>query len=186
MEVGQSRLVERGHQAGLEPTVNSTLTVGDEDNGTKLSINEALSKTKDSLPTQQIDLNNTANIKKVEETPMPGIKEVIQDIVPDVENVSGSQKEETKSQEKEILKTQPAGSSSQAATQTTWQKLSNRIKALERNVTLSTGFLEELSLKYIKQIEELNSAVKVANDAISGILRREELANDAISGVVKR
>ena len=39
--------------------------------------------------------------------------------------------------------------------QTTWQKLSNRIKALERNVTLSTGFLEELSLKYIKQIEEL-------------------------------
>ena len=184
MEVGQSRLVERGHQAGLEPAVNSTLTVGDDDNGTKLSINEALSNTKDSVHAQQIDLNHTANIKKVEETPMPGIKEVIQDIVPDVENVSGSQKEETKSQEKEILKTQPAGSSSQAATQTTWQKLSNRIKALERNVTLSTGFLEELSLKYIKQIEELNSAVKIANDAISGILRREEIARDRTERLV--
>jgi len=184
MEVGQSRLVERGHQAGLEPAVNSTLTVGDDDNGTKLSINEALSNTKDSVHTQQIDLNHTANIKKVEETPMPGIKEVIQDIVPDVENVSGSQKDETKSQEKEILKTQPAGSPSQAATQTTWQKLSNRIKALERNVTLSTGFLEELSLKYIKQIEELNSAVKIANDAISGILRREEIARDRTERLV--
>merc|ERR1719347_2340063 len=64
------------------------------------------------------------------------------------------------------------------AGQTTWQKLSNRIKALERNVTLSTGFLEELSLKYIKQIEELNSAVKVANDAISGVVKREEVARE--------
>ena len=36
-----------------------------------------------------------------------------------------------------------------------------RIRSLERNVSLSTGFLEELSLKYIKQIDELNSATKV-------------------------
>ena len=36
-----------------------------------------------------------------------------------------------------------------------------RIRSLERNVSLSTGFLEELSLKYIKQIDELNTAVKV-------------------------
>eukprot|EP00092_Neocalanus_flemingeri_P036504 GFUD01039747.1.p1 GENE.GFUD01039747.1~~GFUD01039747.1.p1 ORF type:complete len:634 (+),score=272.09 GFUD01039747.1:22-1902(+) len=64
------------------------------------------------------------------------------------------------------------------AGQTTWQKLSNRIKALERNVTLSSGFLEELSLKYIKQIDELNNAVKVANDAISGVVRREELVRE--------
>jgi len=69
-------------------------------------------------------------------------------------------------------------SSASQAGQTTWQKLSNRIKALERNVTLSTGFLEELSLKYIKQIEELNSAVKVANDAIGGVVKREEIARE--------
>jgi len=61
------------------------------------------------------------------------------------------------------------------AGQTTWQKLSNRIKALERNLTLSTGFLEELSLKYIKQIEELNTAAKTASEAISGLVKREEL-----------
>ena len=39
------------------------------------------------------------------------------------------------------------------------------------------GFLEELSLKYIKQIEDLNNAVKVASEAIAGIQRREELSN---------
>jgi len=62
--------------------------------------------------------------------------------------------------------------------QTTWQKLSNRIKALERNVTLSTGFLEELSLKYIKQIEELNTAMKVAHESITTLTRREEAARE--------
>jgi len=62
--------------------------------------------------------------------------------------------------------------------QTTWQKLSNRIKALERNVTLSTGFLEELSLKYIKQIEELNAAMKAAHESITTLTRREEAARE--------
>jgi hypothetical protein len=57
-------------------------------------------------------------------------------------------------------------------------KLSNRIKALQRNVTLSSGLLEELSLNYIKQIDKLNTAVKVANDAINGIGKREEIARE--------
>ena len=52
--------------------------------------------------------------------------------------------------------------------QISWQMLSNRIKALDRNVTLNTRFLKELILKYIKQIEEVNNAVKVANNAIRG------------------
>ena len=34
--------------------------------------------------------------------------------------------------------------------------------------------MEELSLKHIKQIEELNNTVKVANDAINGIVERED------------
>ncbi len=58
--------------------------------------------------------------------------------------------------------------------ETTWQKLSNRIKALERNVSLSTGFLEELSLKYIRQIEELNSQLKLSGESIGALQRREE------------
>ena len=65
---------------------------------------------------------------------------------------------------------QPGG----ASRETTWQKLANRIRALERNVTLSTGFLEELSLKYIKQIDELNTAVKQMSDNILALGKREE------------
>ena len=54
----------------------------------------------------------------------------------------------------------------------------NKIEALERNVTLITGFLEELSVKYIKQIDEINNAVKMANDPIIGAVDREELAKE--------
>ena len=64
--------------------------------------------------------------------------------------------------------------------QTTWQKLSARIKALEWNVTMSTGFLEELSQKYIQQTEELNTAVKAANEAIAGVVRREEVMKETM------
>merc|ERR1740129_1067358 len=98
---------------------------------------------------------------------------------PEANSGSGNVKEEPQrpSVLEAVIKT-PGAASSQAAAQTTWQKLSNRIKALERNVTLSTGFLEELSLKYIKQIEELNTAVKAANEAIYGINKREELSSE--------
>lgn len=61
----------------------------------------------------------------------------------------------------------------QGSQQTTWQKLSARIKTLEWNVTLSTGFLEELSVKYIQQIEGLNQGVKEAQEGIQGLVRRE-------------
>ena len=67
-----------------------------------------------------------------------------------------------------------SGKQAQQGRETTWQKLSNRIKALERNVSLSTGFLEELSLKYIKQIDELNSQLKVTGESIAVVQRREE------------
>ena len=64
--------------------------------------------------------------------------------------------------------------------QTTWQKLSARIKALEWNVTMSTGFLEELSLKYGQQTEELNTAVKAAKEAIAGVVKREEVMKETM------
>ncbi len=69
---------------------------------------------------------------------------------------------------------QPGAQPGGASRETTWQKLANRIRALERNVTLSTGFLEELSLKYIKQIDELNTAVKQMSDNILALGKREE------------
>jgi hypothetical protein len=86
-----------------------------------------------------------------------------------------------------------AGSGKQASQQqqqqgreTTWQKLSNRIKALERNVSLSTGFLEELSLKYIKQIEELNSQLKLTGESIGQLQRREEACRARAGQLEKR
>ena len=48
-----------------------------------------------------------------------------------------------------------------------WLKLANRIKNLEKNVNLSGGFLEELSVRYKKQIEDLQYAVKKSNEALS-------------------
>ena len=65
---------------------------------------------------------------------------------------------------------------------TTWQKLSARIKALEWNVTLSTGFLEELSTKYIQQIDGLRGEVRAATEAIVGVQRREEAAREREEG----
>jgi hypothetical protein len=68
----------------------------------------------------------------------------------------------------------PGGGKPLPSRETTWQKLSNRIKALERNVSLSTGFLEELSLKYIKQIDELNTQLRLTGESIAVLQRREE------------
>ena len=45
---------------------------------------------------------------------------------------------------------------------------------------MSTGFLEELSQKYIQQTEELNTAVKAANEAIAGVVRREEVMKETM------
>jgi len=180
MESGQSRLVERGSIPGLmspSPT-NKTLIHQKTENGTKVNSAETVNVLKET--DSQNNQNNTNNAKINEEPTLVGIKEVIPDIVPEQEVGNGVSKEEpTKAPAVEVTKPpNSANNHIQAAAQTTWQKLSNRIKALERNVTLSTGFLEELSLKYIKQIEELNSAVKIANDAIAGILKREEISRD--------
>ena len=41
-------------------------------------------------------------------------------------------------------------------------------------MTLSTGFLEKLSLEYIKQINELNTAVKQMSENIAALGKKEE------------
>jgi len=130
---------------------------------------------------------SSTQILKEKEPPSPGVP----DLVPLTDSPTVPKSDPPNTQP-DVVAAKPSSAASSVKTgstasvvntvsqagQTTWQKLSNRIKALERNVTLSTGFLEELSLKYIKQIEELNSAVKVANDAISGVVKREEVARE--------
>lgn len=55
-----------------------------------------------------------------------------------------------------------------------WQKLSNKIKALERNVSLSGGYLEELSVQYKKQIEDLQLAVRQSGEALAAASKARE------------
>eukprot|EP00095_Tigriopus_kingsejongensis_P006248 maker-scaffold1159_size58420-snap-gene-0.17 protein:Tk06248 transcript:maker-scaffold1159_size58420-snap-gene-0.17-mRNA-1 annotation:"protein osteopotentia" len=59
------------------------------------------------------------------------------------------------------------GPTSQQQKESVWQKLTNKIKTLERNVTLSSGYLEELSVRYKKQIEDLQIAVRQSSDALA-------------------
>lgn len=176
MESGESRLVERGHVLISEALHNNTLSLTVGENGTVKNVGV------DQQSNPVVEEEGKSKVdpvpKKQDETVVA--KDADKDTTqhPEANGGSGPVKEEPQrpSVLEAVIKT-PGAASSQAAAQTTWQKLSNRIKALERNVTLSTGFLEELSRKYIKQIEDLNNAVKIASEAIAGIQRREELSN---------
>ena len=64
--------------------------------------------------------------------------------------------------------------SQQGQRESVWQKLSNKIKSLERNVSLSSGYLEELSVKYKKQIEDLQLAVRQSGEALAAASKARE------------
>ncbi|KAK0081699.1 hypothetical protein PV326_007529, partial [Microctonus aethiopoides] len=53
-------------------------------------------------------------------------------------------------------------------------RLSNRIKALEQNMSLSGQYLEELSRRYKKQVEEMQRSLERATAAISEELKKSE------------
>ncbi|XP_033218949.1 SUN domain-containing ossification factor [Belonocnema kinseyi] len=53
-------------------------------------------------------------------------------------------------------------------------RLSNRIKALERNMSLSGQYLEELSRRYKKQVEEMQRSLERATSAMSEESRKGE------------
>lgn len=173
MEQGESRLVM---WTTATSSTNTTSTRAPADNKTQVSSDTAEDRGQPAVQTQREVRPDNKTSPLTEE-----VTEAALEAATEAESVQPvTTPEQTKPPE--IAK--PASSSSSAAGQTTWQKLSSRIKALERNVTLSTGFLEELSLKYIKQIEELNTAVKVANEAIQGIYRREEFSKDRTDRLV--
>ena len=53
------------------------------------------------------------------------------------------------------------------------------MQALERNVTISGGYLEELSVRYKKQIEDLQISVRQAHEAIAAAaVNREDDRKD--------
>ena len=187
MELGQSRLVRPVSGSSSIPTSNNmtnsrTVSRSSADNKTHATI-ESTESVKRPEPEVQRDIisdNKTVGLSE-EKTGTVQVQEVVTEAEVGVPGVGQEQV------------SKPVTSPSSPAGQTTWQKISNRyggvlmsgsshfifrLKALERNVTLSTGFLEELSLKYIQQIEELNTAVKAANEAVQGIHRREELSRE--------
>jgi len=67
------------------------------------------------------------------------------------------------------------GQTSGHKTESVWQKLSNKIKALEKNVSLSGGYLEQLSVQYKKQIEDLQLAVRQSGEALTAASEAREL-----------
>jgi hypothetical protein len=48
------------------------------------------------------------------------------------------------------------------------------LQTLERNVSLSSGYLEELSVQYKKQIEDLQLSVRQASEALNAASKSRE------------
>ncbi|XP_059094284.1 uncharacterized protein LOC131889236 isoform X2 [Tigriopus californicus] len=79
-----------------------------------------------------------------------------------------TESEQLSANDAHVSKTAHAQSiNSQQQKESVWQKLTNKIKTLERNVTLSSGYLEELSVRYKKQIEDLQFLVRQSSDALA-------------------
>jgi uncharacterized coiled-coil protein SlyX len=72
-----------------------------------------------------------------------------------------------------------SGSSVTQSKESVVLRLSNRIKALEVNLSLSSQYLEELSLRYRKQMEEMQRAFNITisklNDTASRAAERVRL-----------
>ncbi|XP_051164016.1 SUN domain-containing ossification factor isoform X2 [Leptopilina boulardi] len=69
---------------------------------------------------------------------------------------------------------QPTASSTPQQKESVFLRLSNRIKALERNMSLSGQYLEELSRRYKKQVEEMQRSLERATLAMSEESRKGE------------
>ncbi|XP_024943001.1 uncharacterized protein LOC107269622 isoform X2 [Cephus cinctus] len=69
---------------------------------------------------------------------------------------------------------QPAASYSPQQKESVFLRLSNRIKALERNMSLSGQYLEELSRRYKKQVEEMQRSLERAVAAMGEESRKTE------------
>lgn len=70
--------------------------------------------------------------------------------------------------------TQPTASTTPQQKESVFLRLSNRIKALERNMSLSGQYLEELSRRYKKQVEEMQRSLERAIAAMTEESRKGE------------
>ena len=56
------------------------------------------------------------------------------------------------------------------------------VQTLERNVSLSSGYLEELSVQYKKQIEDLQMSVRLASESLTMASKSRE--RDQVPGLI--
>ncbi|XP_014616709.1 PREDICTED: SUN domain-containing ossification factor-like isoform X3 [Polistes canadensis] len=70
--------------------------------------------------------------------------------------------------------TQPTASTTPQQKESVFLRLSNRIKTLERNMSLSGQYLEELSRRYKKQVEEMQRSLERAVTAMSEESRKSD------------
>lgn len=71
------------------------------------------------------------------------------------------------------IKTNGEASRSSNAPESVFLRLSNRIKVLEKNMTLSTQYLEELSRRYKKQIEDLQTSYSKLQANFDGLNQKK-------------
>lgn len=148
----------------LEPTLSPTIISDSNSVQTKDEEFSALSKDQKDLNVSN-SISNTSNSTKVEEIAKNMTQNEMhslqsgQTVVNGNGHLSGSSV--TQSKESVVL------------------RLSNRIKALEVNLSLSSRYLEELSLRYRKQMEEMQRAFNITisklNDTASRAAERVRL-----------
>ena len=65
-------------------------------------------------------------------------------------------------------------------------KLSKKIRALERNVSVSGEYLEHLSVQYKKQIEDLQMAVRQSGEALAEASKAREFNRDQVKNLTEQ
>ncbi|XP_060535763.1 SUN domain-containing ossification factor [Cylas formicarius] len=79
-----------------------------------------------------------------------------------------------------------ASSSSQSQKESVFLRLANRIKALERNMSLSSQYLEELSKRYKKQVEEIQKLLEKTVRSVEELDARHEAKRRRLEERVER
>lgn len=76
--------------------------------------------------------------------------------------------------------------SSQQNKESVFVRLSNRIKALEINQSLSSGYLEELSRRFKKQSEDINHSNELFRNLLNETMKRSKLLEDSFRYEIRK
>ncbi|CAB4054979.1 SUN domain-containing protein 2,Uncharacterized protein SLP1,Uncharacterized protein slp1 [Lepeophtheirus salmonis] len=154
-EMGRTRIESNNTESPPSNSLNK------DDKSDKSNVNDILpSKVKkDNSDLEDSELNHSSSSSSINSEPISSSSQPSPTILdpPSVVHVPppASSMVNSVGQEDAEQKTNNNGANTASQRESVWQKLTNRIKSLERNVTFSSGYLEELSVQYKKQIEDL-------------------------------